>query len=165
MPSVPNGPQAGLSWTTQQMSRATTTAQLLGGKSYWVCPAKNAVFGLYLYSPYAFPNAEYPYQLRVWTYSPSANFYADSQQWLGGIAIDGTISTTEMNNSWKGTLISKDQIVWNDGSIWTRTQPPQMQGMNPYSAGSAYQGAVDNSQFFNNVYNRAYPNIYRYLPW
>ena len=160
-----NGPQAGKSWTPLEMSRAAQTVKLLGDTSFWVCPAKNSVFGVYLYSPYAFPNSVYPYQLRIWSYAPSANYYADSQQWLGGVAVDGTINPTEMNNSWKGTLINKDQIMWNDGSLWIRTQPPPRTDRNPYSAQSAYNQATDYSAYINTVYNRAYPNLYKFNPY
>ena len=147
------------------LSRAAQTVQRLGDVSYWVCPAKNSVYAIYLYSPFAFPNREYPYQLRVWNYAPSQNFYADSQQWLGGVAVDGTIAATEMNNSWRGQLISNDQILWNDGSIWTRTQPPAPSARNPYSAQSAYDQAAQYSAYINMIYNRAYPNLYRYNPY
>lgn len=159
------GPQSGVQWTPNQVSQAALTVSILGNVSYWVCPSKNAVYALYLYSPYAFPNSEYPYQLRVWTYAPSSNYYADSQQWLGGVAVDGTVSTTEMNMSWKGRLLNKDQIMWNDGSIWFRTQPPARQGSNPYSAQSAYNQAAQQSAFVNATYNRAYPNLYKFIPW
>jgi len=159
------GPQASKPWTLSQMSRAAQTAQILGEVSHWISPAKNGVYALYLYSPYAFPNSEYPYQLRVWAYQPSANFYADSQQWIGGIAVDGTISTTEMNNSWRGTLINKNQIMWNDGSIWIRTNVPSQLGTNPYSPAAAYQQAANESAFLNTQYNRAYPNLYKFIPF
>ena len=159
------GPQAGKSWTTAQMALAAQTVRVLGNTSHWVCPAKNSVFSIYLYSPYAFPNSEYPYQLRIWAYAPTQNYYADSQQWLGGVAIDGTIATTEMNMSWRGELIDENTIMWNDGSIWQRTTVPARNTNNPYSSQAAYNQAANYSSFVNTVYNRAYPNLFKYNPY
>lgn len=159
------GPQAGMPWSTSQMSRAAAVANVLGVESYWSCPAKNAVFGLFLYSPQAFPNSEFPYQLRVVTYSPGQSYYADSIMYLGGIAIDGTIAATEMQQGWRGQLTNKNRIVWNDGSVWQRVKKPVDRTINQYSPASAYNQATDQSAYFNFIYNRAYPNLYKHIPF
>ena len=150
---------------TPQFTLAAQTATKLSDTSYWVCPAKQSVYAIYLYSPYAFPNSQYPYQLRVWNYAPSASFYADAQQWLGGIAIDGTIALTEMSNGWKGVMVDDNTIVWNDNSVWKRSSKPQETQRNPFSARSAYEQAVQYSSYINGIYNRAYPNLYKFNPY
>ena len=147
------------------LSKAAIVASMLGPESYWVCPSKNGVYSLWLYSPYPFVNNQYPYQLRIFSYQPSANFYADTLQNLGGIGIDGIINGTELNFGWKGTLINKDQIMWNDGSIWQRTTPPVNRHINQYNPWTAYQQAEQQSAMFNRIYNKAYPNIERTIPW
>jgi hypothetical protein len=55
--------------------------------------------------------------------------------------------------------------MWNDGSIWQRTSVPQRTEANPFSAHAAYNQAADYSAYINGVYNRAYPNLYRYNPY
>lgn len=159
------GPQAGVPYTPQQMSVAAAIAKQLGPESYWVSPAKKAVYGVFLYSPEAFPNAEFPYQLRVIIYSPSDQYYANSLMYLGGVAIDGSIHATEMQGGWRGQMISQNQIVWNDGSIWTRTSKPIDNTINQYSPLAAYNQANQQSQNFNYIYNQAYPNLFKKIPF
>lgn len=159
------GPQSGVSWTTSQLMKSSRVVETLGEKSFWVSPSKNAVYGIYLYSRYAFPNSEFPYQLRVMAYAPGPSFLADTEIYIGGVGIDGTINMTETNNGYRGVLINKDQIMWNDGSIWYRTQPPPNTSIDQYSAQSAYAQAAEYSNYMNTIYNRAYPNIYRYIPF
>jgi len=159
------GPQAGVPWTPSQVSVAAVIANQLGVESYWACPAKNAVYALFLYSPQAFTNSEFPYQLRVITYSASTQYYADSIMYLGGIAVDGTIAATEMQQGWRGKMVSKNKIVWNDGSVWQRVQKPIDRTINQYSPLSAYNQAADQSAYFNFTYNRAYPNLYKRIPF
>ncbi len=148
-----------------QMSRAAQVVNALGMESYWSCPAKRAVFGLFLYSPYANPNNSYPYTLSVRVYAPGPNHLADSVQYLGGVSVDGVIVTTEMNESYYGTLVNNNVIRWNDGSVWSRVTPPTDNTINQYSAQAAYAQAANNSAYFNTIYNRAYPNLYRYWPY
>ena len=157
--------EKGIPSSPQQMARVAQTAEILGETSYWVCAAKNGVYGLYLYSPYAFPNSEFPYQFRLVTYQPGYSYLAESRQYLAGVGLDGVLQTTDFYNGWKGRLINPNQIMWNDGSIWYRTQPPPNTAIDQYSAQSAYAQAAEYSNYMNTIYNRAYPNIYRYMPW
>lgn len=148
-----------------QLQVAQQVVNTLGERSFWVSPSKNAVYGVYLYSPYAFPNYEHPYQLRIMAYAPNYSFYADTQFNVGGVALDGTIAFSNTLDAFRGQLINPNQIMWNDGSIWYRTQLPPNNTINQYSARSAYEQSADLSTYFNTIYNRAYPNIYRYIPF
>jgi hypothetical protein len=155
----------GLPLTSQQMSVAARTAQMLGETSYWVSPSKNAVIGLFLYSPYPFPNSPYPYQFRMFVYTPSYTFLADTKQYLAGVGVDGKLNATEFTYGMIGTLLNKDQLMWNDGSMWVRTQPPANRSINQYDALTAYNQAAKQSADFSALYERAYPNLVKYLPW
>lgn len=144
---------------------ASVTANILGPESYWVCPAKNGVYSIWLYSPFAVVNAPYQYRLRILSYMPSQDFYANTLENTAGISADGVIHATDLNFGWQGTLINKDQIMWNDGSIWQRTKPPVNRQINQYSPLSAYNEAAKQSAWMNKAYNNAYPNIERTIPW
>ncbi len=149
---------------SSHLSKAYATAQALGLTSWWISPKTGLIVALYLYSPYAYANNEYPYQLRVWLYSPSQQYYADYQQYLGGIGVDGSINTTELNESWHGFLTDMNTIQWNDGSKWYRTTPPARSGMSPYSAEAAYEADERANTFFWNQYDRAYPIAFKKMP-
>jgi hypothetical protein len=157
--------EKGIPSSPQQMARAAQTAEILGETSYWVCAAKNGVYGLYLYSPYAFPNSEFPYQFRLVTYQPGYSYLAESRQYLAGVGLDGVLQTTDFYNGWKGRLINPNQIMWNDGSIWTRTKPPADNSINQYSALSALKQAEWQSANFSAAYDRQYPNIQKNMRW
>lgn len=143
---------------------AAQVAQVLGPESYWVCNKQKTVYGLFLYSPYAFPNRSHPYQLRIRAFQPSSElFYAYSTDYLGGISNAGTIDATDYG--WQGQLMSPTQIVWQDGSVWTRKEMPADHRINQYSALGNFQQAERNSQAYSQMMDRAYPNIYRSVPF
>ena len=156
---------SGIPWSFKQMERASVTVKALGENSFWVSKSKQAIFGIFLWSNNVQPNAQYPYQLRIMIYTPSDNYLADTKSYYGGVGIDGTINTTDFTYGLVGTMRDKNTIVWNDGDTWTRTALPAATSINQYNPAAVYQEAVQQSKNFNEIYNRAYPNAVRKLPW
>jgi len=146
------------------VEKAAQVAGRLGKQSYWVSPNHQVVFGVFVYNDYAIPNHQFPFQLRIGVYQPSADYLADQMLYLGGVGLDGSLSMTEVNNSFVGYLRDNNTIVWNNGMVWQRTQLPEDNSVNQYSAESAYQQAAVYSDIVNRGYNQAYPRPTKWLP-
>ena len=151
-----NKNQFGLQIATQVMN--------LVKDSYWINVAQNAVYQIVLWSPFAVPNNDFPYQCTIMVYTPSGQFYADRRQYRGAIRLDGAIVLSNSNDGFVGE-IDKDTIKWNDSSIWKRTAIEPNTKMNQYDPNSVFQQANEMNGVFHSRYEASYPQYARYFPY
>jgi hypothetical protein len=132
---------------------------LLLQNSFWTSSAKNYsnnVIGIRLRNEINRPlvNFEFPYQLIFNFYSPSASYFADQTQLMGGININGEI---EYQYGIKGIMLNEDTIMWaNDSSVWTRVKAPRITKNNRFDVRSINMKDHEMTNYLFNKYQKAY---------
>jgi hypothetical protein len=152
-----NGFQSGLQVATQVMNALKN--------SYWVNRDQKAVYHFTIWSEFAVPNTDFPYQCTVMVYVPNGQFYADKRQYRAAVRLDGSIALSNSNDGFVGKLLSKDKIQWNDGSMWERTKIPPSNQMNQYDPNTVMHQASAMNQVFHDRYEKTYPGFARYFPY
>ncbi len=105
------------------VAKGKFVAELLNNTFWKTSTDSNTLIGIRLYNSQPYGNVYYPYQLLLTFYTPGYTLYADTQQQIGYVGLDGTIIYS--NQAWKGQLIDSDTIVWlgqigGKGVSWTK---------------------------------------------